>query len=207
MFFKFLGNSKFSLLLIFLSFTLIISQNERCTSILHCYYCPDIKRCETCETGFKLAVELDRCIPENEPYNLNITIPQENSPGPLSSNNAQNQLNSSSGGSLQNCTNITSNISSSNISVVSKPPVASNAPVASNNPTASNAQNANQGLSPLESEKSSGGSSLKKCICLVVIILVICIIYIFIRKKKGKASYFYDESGNPDEKAKVVSIK
>ena len=201
MIFKSCGNNKFSLLLIFLSFTLILSQDENCTSILHCHKCPDIKRCETCDSGYKLAVELDRCIPENESYSQNLTLFQQNSPGPLSSNNAQNLLNSSSGsaqalGSSQNCTNTTSNVS-----LASKPPVAFN------NPMASNAQKANQGLSPLESSESSGGSSRKIIICLVVVILVICIIYICIRKKRGKASYFYDESGNPDEKAKVVYIR
>ena len=180
------GNNIFSLLLIFLSFTLILSQDENCTSILHCHKCPDIKRCETCDTGYKLAIELDRCIPENEPY-------------------SQSQ---GAKGSSQNCTNTTSNESlSSNISLASKNPIAQNAPVASNNPMASNAKNTNQGLSPFESTDSSGGSSLKICICIVVVILVICIIYICIRKKRGKASYFYDESGNPDEKAKVVYIR
>ena len=207
MIFQSCGNNKFSILLILLSFTLILSQDENCTSILHCHKCPDIKRCETCDSGYKLAVELDRCIPENESYDLNLTLSQQNSPGPLSSNNAQNALNSSSGsqqaiGSSQNCTNTTSNISlSSNISFASKPPVASN------NPMASNAQKANQGLSPLENTESSGGSSHKFIICLIVVILIICVIYICIRKKKGKASYFYDESGNPDEKAKVVYIR
>lgn len=195
MIFKLSGKNKFSLLLIFLSFSLILSQDERCTLIQHCSKCPDIKRCEICETGYKLAIELDRCIPENEPYSQNQTLSQQNSPGPLSSNNSQNQLNSSLGspqaiGLSQNSTNITLN--------VSKPPLASN------NPTASNA---NQGLSPLESAGNSGGSSLKKIICFAVVILVICIICLYIRKKKGKASYFYDESGNRDEKAKVVYIR
>ena len=207
MIFKSCGNNKFSLLLIFLSFTLILSQDENCTSILHCHKCPDIKRCETCDSGYKLAVELDRCIPENEPYNLNQTLSQQNPQGPLSSNNAQNPLNTSSGsgqaiGLSQNCTNTTSNVSlSSNISFASKPPVASN------NPMPSNARNANQGLSPLESADNSKGSSLKKFICIFVIILVICIIYLCIKKRKGKADYFYDESGNRDEKAKVVYIR
>ena len=177
------GNNIFSLLLIFLSFTLIISQDENCTSILHCHKCPDIKRCETCDTGYKLSLELDRCIPANESYSQNL----------------------GTNGSSQNCTNTTSNETlSSNISLASKIPIAQNAPVASNNPMASNA---NQGLSPFDRTDSSGGSSLKICICIVVVILVICIIYLYIRKKKGKTSYFYDESGNPDEKAKVVYIR
>ena len=188
--FKSCGNNIFFLLLIFLCFTLILSQNENCTSILHCHHCPDIKRCEICDTGYKLALELDRCIPENESY-------------------SQNQgVSAQAIGSSQNCTNTTSNESlSSNISLASKPPIAQNAPVASNNPMASNAKDTNQGLSLLERTNSSGGSSLKICICIVVVISVICIIYLCIRKKKGKASYFYDESGNPDEKAKVVYIK
>ncbi len=191
MIFKLSEKNKFSLLLIFLSFTLILSQEERCTLIQHCSKCPDIKRCEICDTGYKLAIELDRCIPENEPYSLNQTLSQQNSLGPLSSNNSQNQSNSSLGSSQPvGLTNITSNVS--------------NPPVASNNPTTSKA---NQGLSPLESAGTSGGSSLKSIICLVVIILVVCIICLCIRKKKGKPSYFYDESGNRDEKAKVVYIK
>ena len=184
MIFKSCGNNIFSLLLIFLSFTLILSQDENCTSIPHCRHCPDIKRCEVCGNGYKLALELDRCIPENESY-------------------SQNQgVSAQAIGSSQNCTNTTSNESlSSNVSLASKPPIASN------NPMASNVKDTNKGLSLLENTNSSGGSSLKICICIVVVISVICIIYLCIRKKKGKASYFYDESGNPDEKAKVVYIK
>ena len=32
-------------------------------------------------------------------------------------------------------------------------------------------------------------------------------IYFCFMKKKSKSGYFYDESGNPEEKAKVVYIK
>ena len=38
-------------------------------------------------------------------------------------------------------------------------------------------------------------------------IIVILMIYFCCKKKKSKSGYFYDESGNPEEKAKVVYIQ
>ena len=78
---------------------------------------------------------------------------------------------------------------------------ASNAPVASNKPQSS-AIDLNKEL------EENSTNWVKICICsTVVVAILICIICIFCRKKKGKVGYFYDDSGNPDEKAKVVYIK
>ena len=44
-------------------------------------------------------------------------------------------------------------------------------------------------------------------IVVIAVILILCIRWIFSRKKKAKVGYFYDESGNPEEKAKVVYIQ
>jgi hypothetical protein len=38
-------------------------------------------------------------------------------------------------------------------------------------------------------------------------LLVLCARWIYAKKKKSKVGYFYDENGNPEEKAKVVYIQ
>ena len=79
---------------------------------------------------------------------------------------------------------------------------ASNAPIASNKPFAS-AFDSNKDT---ESNKSS--LVVKIIIFLVAGCLIFCCIKWLITKgKKNKVGYFYDESGNPDEKAKVVYIQ
>ena len=77
---------------------------------------------------------------------------------------------------------------------------ASNAPIASNKAF----QSAFEGK--LEEEKSYTSIIIK-----IAIFCVVCIIIYFcnkkIKKRKNKVGYFYDESGNPEEKAKVVYIQ
>ena len=77
---------------------------------------------------------------------------------------------------------------------------ASNAPIASNKAF----QSAFEGK--LEEEKSYTSIIIKIAIfCVVCIIIYFCIK--IIKKRKNKVGYFYDESGNPEEKAKVVYIQ
>ena len=77
---------------------------------------------------------------------------------------------------------------------------ASNAPIASNKAF----QSAFEGK--LEEEKSYTSIIFKVAIfCVVGIIIYFCIK--IIKKRKNKVGYFYDESGNPEEKAKVVYIQ
>ena len=103
----------------------------------------------------------------------------------------------------------------SNVSHASNNPAASNAPHASNNPVASNAPHASN--APIASDKQSSTFApsifghltfMKACIYIVIIVVfILCIRWIFLKKKKGKVGYFYDESGLPGEKAKVVYIQ
>jgi hypothetical protein len=45
------------------------------------------------------------------------------------------------------------------------------------------------------------------CGVVIIILIVLCARWIYARKKKVKVGYFYDENGNPEEKAKVVYIQ
>ena len=79
---------------------------------------------------------------------------------------------------------------------------ASNAPTASNKPFAS-AFDSNK-----DTETSKLSLVVKIIICIVVGSIIFCCLKSCIAKrKKSKVGYFYDESGNPDEKAKVVYIQ
>ena len=45
------------------------------------------------------------------------------------------------------------------------------------------------------------------CCVVIIVLIVLCVRWIYARKKKAKVAYFYDENGNPEEKAKVVYIQ
>jgi hypothetical protein len=89
-----------------------------------------------------------------------------------------------------------------NIPNVSNPPHASNTPQASNNPISS----------VITTAKRLGKKNKRvflKIFCFVIIftLIVLCARWIYAKKKKSKVGYFYDENGNPEEKAKVVYIQ
>ena len=89
-----------------------------------------------------------------------------------------------------------------NIPNVSNPPHASNTPQASNNPISS----------VITTAKRLGKKNKRvflKIFCFVIIftLIVLCARWIYAKKKKSKLGYFYDENGNPEEKAKVVYIQ
>ena len=78
---------------------------------------------------------------------------------------------------------------------------ASNAPMASNKPLSSAGE-------IKELDMNDKGFFKKIIIYLVVgCVIIILMIYSCCKKRKSKSGYFYDESGNPEEKAKVVYIK
>ena len=81
---------------------------------------------------------------------------------------------------------------------------ASNAPTASNKPFAS-AFDSNKDK---DTESSKSSLVVKIIIFLVAGSLIFCFLkWIINKRKKSRVGYFYDESGNPDEKAKVVYIQ
>ena len=58
-------NSKnviYSLLIITIQLTIILSNEEKCYSIESCLRCPELDLCEECETGFKLNKPKTKCI-------------------------------------------------------------------------------------------------------------------------------------------------
>ena len=81
---------------------------------------------------------------------------------------------------------------------------ASNAPTASNKPFAS-AFDSNKDK---DTESSKSSLVVKIIIFLVAGSLIFCFLkWLINKRKKSRVGYFYDESGNPDEKAKVVYIQ
>ena len=196
------------IILISLNLGIILADDDKCTSIEHCSKCPNNSTCEICETGYKLNYE-NKCIESNESIQncTNDTNASVRNPG--SSNQQSVNLNKNS------TTSSNSENKNSNPLHASNNPVASNAPKASNNPVASNAPQASN--TPNASNKQSSTfvpsifgnlTFMKACLYIVIIfVFILCIRWIFLNKKKGKVGYFYDESGYPGEKAKVVYIQ
>ena len=54
-------NIIFSLLIITLQFSLMLSEEEKCYSIKNCLSCPELDYCEKCETGFLLNKPKTKC--------------------------------------------------------------------------------------------------------------------------------------------------
>ena len=196
------------IILISLNLGIILADDDKCTSIEHCSKCPNNSTCEICEPGYKLNYE-NKCIESNENSQncTNDTNTSVRNPGSSNQQSVDSNKNSTTSSKSEN--------NNSNPSHASNNPVGSNVSHASNNPVASNAPHASN--APIASDKQSSTFApsifghltfMKACIYIVIIVVfILCIRWIFLKKKKGKVGYFYDESGYPGEKAKVVYIQ
>ena len=195
------------IILISLNLGIILADDDKCTSIEHCFKCPNNLTCEKCETGYKLNYE-NKCIESNESSQncTNETNSSVLNPSPSNQQTADSNKNCSNS---TNSENNNSTINNSNTPHASNSPAASNAPQASNNPVASNAPIASNKQSSTFVPKIFGNLTfMKTCTYIVfLVVFILCIRWIFLKKKKGKVGYFYDESGYPGEKAKVVYIQ
>ena len=207
------------IILISLNLGIILADDDKCTSIEHCSKCPNNSTCEICETGYKLNYE-NKCIESNESSQncTNETNSSVLNPSPSNQQTADSNKNCSNS---TNSENNNSTINNSNSLHASNTPVASNTPHASNSPAASNAPQASNNPvasnAPIASNKQSSTfvpkifgnlTFMKTCTYIVfLVVFILCIRWIFLKKKKGKVGYFYDESGYPGEKAKVVYIQ
>ncbi len=206
------------IILIFLNLSIILADDDKCTSIEHCSKCPNNSVCEKCETGYKLNSE-NKCIESNEGIqnstnNANSSAANRGSSNQQPTASKESSINNSTLNN-SNCTNASNTSVASKASHASNNPVASNAPHASNNPAASNSPKASN--APNSSNKQSSAlvpsffgnlTFMKICTCLIfIIVFILCIRWVCLKKKKGKVGYFYDESGYPGEKAKVVYIQ
>jgi cobalamin biosynthesis Mg chelatase CobN len=156
-------------------------------------------------------------VDSNQNSTTSLNSENKNSNPSHASNNpvASNASHASNNPVVSNASHASNNPVTSNAPHASNNPVASNAPHASNNPVASNAPRASN--APIDSNKQSSTFApsifgnltvVKVCIYIVIIVVfILCIRWIFLKKKKGKVGYFYDESGYPGEKAKVVYIQ
>ena len=208
------------IILISLNLGIILADDDKCTSIEHCSKCPNNSTCEICKPGYKLNYE-NKCIESNENSQncTNDTNTSVRNPGSSNQQSVDSNKNSTTSSKSENNNSNPSHASNnpvgSNVSHASNNPAASNAPHASNNPVASNAPHASN--APIASDKQSSTFApsifghltfMKACIYIVIIVVfILCIRWIFLKKKKGKVGYFYDESGYPGEKAKVVYIQ
>ena len=201
------------IILISLNLGIILADDDKCTSIEQCSKCPNNSTCEICETGYKLNYE-NKCIETND-NSQNSTNNSYASVRKSGSSNQQTADSNKNSTTSTNSENNNSTLNNSNSLHASNNPVASNTPRASNNPTASNSPQASN--APTASNKQSSTyvpkifgnlNFMKTCTYIVfLVVLILCIRWIFLKKKKGKVGYFYDESGLPGEKAKVVYIQ
>ena len=183
--------------IILINFSFILSDEDKCKTLEHCLKCPQSDKCDECESGFVLNYDHTKCdTKENANYkpsssakksSQNQNTPAGSSPKKSSAQN-QNPVSSSPKKSSQNNNN-------------SNPPNASNSPQASSKSL----------LSAFNITKRLGSDSTNigiKILIFVIIsvIIILCLRWVLRKKKKAKLGYFYDESGNPDEKAKVVII-
>ena len=215
------------IILISLNLGIILADDDKCTSIEHCSKCPNNSTCEICETGYKLNSE-NKCIESNESSQncTNDTNALVRNPGSSNQQSVDSNKNATTSSNSENKNSnplqASNNPVTSNASHASNNPIGSNASHASNKPVASNAPQASN--NQVESSKDSNASNnqnstsvpsifgnltfFKTCTCIIfIIIFILCIRWIFLKKKKGKVGYFYDESGYPGEKAKVVYIQ
>ena len=179
-------NSKnviYSLLIITIQLTIILSNEEKCYSIESCLRCPELDLCEECETGFKLNKPKTKCIGKNM---------------------KEKKIDSSSSGSSSKSSG--SNPSSSKKvnpnQIQSKQSISANK--APNNPFQ------NIPVSSLQrfKDKEANNEIINKILIFILIILVLSIIasviYNFIKKKLNKG---YTEDDGQEENAKVVYIR
>lgn len=92
-------NKIFFFLLLFIQLVFILTQVEKCSSILNCQKCTLPNICEICDDGFKLSSDKSQCLYLNDNPN--------NSKASSSSNNTENK--SSSNASSSSAYSSTSN--------------------------------------------------------------------------------------------------
>ncbi len=173
----------FIIYIILINFSFILSDGDKCKTLEHCLKCPQSDKCDECESGFVLNYDHTKCdTKENANY-------KPSSSAKKSSQKQNTPVSSPPKKSSQNNNN-------------NNPPNASNSPQASSKSL----------LSAFNITKRLGSDSTKIGIKILIfvaisVIIILCIRWVFgKKKKKTKVGYFYDESGNPDEKAKVVII-
>lgn len=203
--------NKLFLLLIFINLVTIFTDEERCKVIEHCDLCPEINRCETCQSGYTLNFQQTKCIllPDNNNFLNNQNPNKSNNPSASSVKKSSPivQQNTPMGSSVKKASSAVGQNTPSGIGSSPKkspyylPRQPSDIPLPVDKPFAS----------AFQSNKELVFNQKKNIIKIVIIfiiaaLIIICIRCILSRKKKNKGGFFYDESGNL-EKAKVVYIQ
>ena len=202
------GQNRITILLLCINIGVILSQEDKCTTIEHCKKCPEQNKCEICEDGFKLNEE-NKCIETTKDNNQD----GQNNPAPQQTPSAGSQPAQQAPTGSQPAQQAPTGSQPAQQTPPAGSQPAQQAPAqnspnasaqkASNNPVPSNlGNNMNNDL------QSNGRGILRKFIIysIVGVTIFICLRWLF-SKKKSKTGYFYDESGNPAEKAKVVYIQ
>ena len=177
-------NSKnviYSLLIITIQLTIILSNEEKCYSIESCLRCPELDLCEECETGFKLNKPKTKCIGKKM---------------------KEKKIDSSSSGSSSESSGSNPSPSKKENPIQNKPTISANK--APNNPFQ------NIPVSSLQrfKDKEANNEIINKILIFILIILVLSIvasiIYNCIKKKLNRG---YTEDDGQEENAKVVYIR
>jgi len=213
----------------------IILGSKKCTSIDNCSKCPEDNKCEKCEKGYTLNFDQTKCLELIQPDNSKSTKSSSSQKSPSASSAKKSSATASSAkkssatassassakksssaaqksstsAAKKSSTSSSSAKKSSSVSKIeNKPSGSSPIKKASNAPTASNKPFASAFDSNKDTESSKSSLIVKIIIFLIAGCLIFfCLKWFIAKRKKSRVGYFYDESGNPDEKAKVVYIQ
>ena len=83
-------NNNIIFFLILLKF--ILTQDQKCSTIMNCVKCPMPNICQQCESGYILKADLTQCLISNNNMNNNIPLNSQNNSlsGNISSNSQNN---------------------------------------------------------------------------------------------------------------------
>ena len=227
-------NNLLFIVLLYIHIGIIFADDNKC-SIEHCEKCSDETKCEKCKEGYTLNFSQTKCLELLKNSNKQSGSAQKSSTSSskkssiTSSGSAKKSSNATPSGSAKKSSNATPSGSAKKSSSLAKKSSASKSSgsakkssITSGSGKSSNASTKKASNAPVASNKAFSSAfegnlaeetNYTSLICKIAIyccvgIVVICVIrWLLSKRKKNKVGYFYDESGNPEEKAKVVYIQ
>ena len=227
-------NNLLFIVLLYIHIGIIFADDNKC-SIEHCEKCSDETKCEKCKEGYTLNFSQTKCLELLKNSNKQSGSAQKSSTSSskkssiTSSGSAKKSSNATPSGSSKKSSNATpsgsakkSSSSAKKSSTSKSSGSAKKSSTTSGSGKSSNASTKKASNAPVASNKAFSSAfegnlaeetNYTSLICKIAIyccvgIVVICVIrWLLSKRKKNKVGYFYDESGNPEEKAKVVYIQ
>ncbi len=215
-------NNLLFIVLLYIHIGIIFADDNKC-SIEHCEKCSDETKCEKCKEGYTLNFSQTKCLELLKNSNKQSGSAQKSSTSSSkTSGSAKQSSNATPSGSAKKSSNATPSGSAKKSSSSKSSGSAKKSSTTSGSGKYSNASTKKASNAPVASNKAFSSAfegnlaeetNYTSLICKIAIyccvgICVICVIrWLLAKRKKNKVGYFYDESGNPEEKAKVVYIQ